>query len=90
MIVACSRAGAQAFGLSVIPSANSILVSNSLTYTINVTNLTGGDLSDAVVTNVFPASFQILSVNYSQGSYLVTNNMVLFDLSAFMCFILCC
>ena len=86
MIIACPRAGAQGFGLSVTPSVNSIFVSNSLTYTINVTNM-GYDLNDAVVTNVFPASVQILSVAYSQGSYLVTNlvtnNMVLFDLGPF-------
>jgi uncharacterized repeat protein (TIGR01451 family) len=82
MIVASPRASAQGFGLSVTPSANSILVSNSLTYTINVTNL-GSDLTDAVVTNVFPASVQILSVSLSQGTSLVTNNMVLFDLSTF-------
>ncbi|HEV2434824.1 MAG TPA: hypothetical protein VG077_02390 [Verrucomicrobiae bacterium] len=83
MIIACLRVGAQGFGLSVFPSANPILVNNSLTYTINVTNLTGGDLTDAVVTNVLPASVQILSVTNSQGFYLVTNNTVLFDLGAF-------
>ena len=82
MIVACSRAGAQQFILSVVPSSNPILVGNSLTYTINLTNASY-DLNDAVVTNAFPASVQISSVLYSQGSYFVTNNTVLFDLGPF-------
>jgi len=86
MMFAGLRVGAQGFSLSVTPSVNSIFVSNSLTYTIIVTN-TGYDLNDAVVTNVFPASVQILSIGYSQGSYLVTNlvtnNTVLFDLGPF-------
>ncbi len=56
-IVASPRASAQGFGLSVTPSANSILVSNSLTYTINVTNLTGFDLAHELVTNTLSAPF---------------------------------
>ena len=66
MIVACSRANAQAFGLSVIPSANSLLVSNSLTYTINVTNLTGLVLNDVWMTNSFSAPFQYITYSSSQ------------------------
>jgi uncharacterized repeat protein (TIGR01451 family) len=83
IMVACPRAGAQQFGLSVTASANSILVSNSLTYTINVTNI-GGSLNDAVVTNVLPASAQFQSATYSQGTFLVNSNVVLFDLGTFL------
>jgi len=84
MAVAGPRAGAQGFGFSVIPSANSVLVSNSLTYTINITNLTGINLTDAVVTNVLPASAQFQSLTYSQGTYSVNSNVVLFDLGSFL------
>lgn len=66
MIVACSRANAQAFGVSVVPSANSLLVSNSLVYTINVTNLTGLGLSDVRITNSFSAPFQYITNASSQ------------------------
>jgi len=40
-LMMCSgpRAGAQGLGFPVAPSATSMLVSNSLTYAINVTNL---------------------------------------------------
>ena len=41
LMVAVSRLEAQAFGLSVTASANPVGVSNSLTYTIIMTNLTG-------------------------------------------------
>ena len=51
------------FQLGVVPSADSILVSNSLTYTITVTNLVTIDLSaaDTVVSNTLPASVQFVS-----------------------------
>ncbi|HXR46379.1 MAG TPA: DUF11 domain-containing protein [Candidatus Limnocylindrales bacterium] len=82
MIVACSRASAQAFGLSVIPSANSLLVSNSLTYTINVTNLTGLVLNDVWVTNSFSAPFQYVTSSASQplAGVLTNATSVQFDL----------
>ena len=41
LMLAGIRAEAQSFGLSVTASPNPIGVSNSLTYTISVTNLTG-------------------------------------------------
>jgi uncharacterized repeat protein (TIGR01451 family) len=84
MIIACPRAGAQQFGLSVTPSANAILVSNSLTYIITVTNL-GAGLNDAVVTNILPATaqFQIATNFYSAGTFTNGSNMVLFDLGLF-------
>jgi uncharacterized repeat protein (TIGR01451 family) len=51
------------FELGVVPTADSILVSNSLTYTITVTNLVTIDLSaaDTVVSNTLPASVQFVS-----------------------------
>ncbi len=75
------RADAQAFGLSVIPSANSLLVSNSLVYTINVTNLTGLVLNDVWITNSFSAPFQYLTSSFSQTASILTNSTsVQFDL----------
>src|SRR5690348_4798964 len=85
MILACSRANAQAFGLSVVPSANSILVSNSLIYTINVTNLTGITLTDVWITNSFSAPFHYVTYSPSQPivGVLPTATNVLFDLGSF-------
>ena len=84
LMAVCPRAGAQGFfGLSVTNSANSILVSNSLTYTINVTNLTGVLLADAQVTNLLPASVQFVSASPSQGSYTNYGSVVVFDLGQF-------
>jgi uncharacterized repeat protein (TIGR01451 family) len=80
----CPRAGAQGFGLSVTNSANSIMVSNSLTYTINVTNLYGFLLPDAQVTNLLSASVQLVSVGLSQGSYTNYGSVVVFDLGQFV------
>jgi uncharacterized repeat protein (TIGR01451 family) len=81
MIVASPRANAQGFGLSVTPSANSILVSNSLTYTINVTNLTGFDLADALVTNTLSAPFLYVVVTAPPQVLVFTNaTSVRFDL----------
>ena len=81
MMVAGPRAGAQQFGLSVTPSANSIMVGNSLTYTINATNLTGLVLNDVQVTNSFSAPFQYVTSSASQSNNVFTNaTSVMFDL----------
>jgi len=81
MLAVCPRAGAQVgFGLSVSNSANSILVSNSITYTINVTNFTGQQV-DAQVTNLLSGPFQFVSA--SPGSYTNYSNVVVFDLNPF-------
>jgi uncharacterized repeat protein (TIGR01451 family) len=84
LTIADKQAEAQSFGLSVTPSANSVTVNNSLTYTIIVTNLTGSTLlDDTLVTNQFSTSVQFVSANVSQGSYTNIGNVVLFDLGAF-------
>jgi uncharacterized repeat protein (TIGR01451 family) len=82
MMIVGPRADAQQYSLSVTPSANSIMVSNSLIYTINVTNL-GSSLIDTFVTNVLSTSFQPNSVTYSQGTYSISSNVVLFELGTF-------
>ena len=70
------------FGLSVSTSANSLLVSNSLTYTITVTNLI--DTLDAVVSNTLPTSVQFVSANPGPG-VLFTNfgNVTVFGIPGF-------
>jgi uncharacterized repeat protein (TIGR01451 family) len=83
------RAGAQTLVLGVSPSASSIQVSNTLTYTISVTNLTGFLVNDVQVTNVFPISVQVVNIPApSQGfSYSNTNNtdnIITFDLLAML------
>ena len=84
-LMMCSgpRAGAQGFGLSVAPSATSMLVSNSLTYAINVTNLNQFPLTDVLVTNQLPASVLPLSYTVSQGSSTNYGSIVVFDLGEF-------
>jgi uncharacterized repeat protein (TIGR01451 family) len=82
MMIAGPRAGAQQFGLSVTPSANSILVGNSLTYTITVTYLNSGSI-DAVVTNFLPGSAQFQSAtNYYNSSGVYSTNPVVFGLNS--------
>ena len=80
LLAVCPKAGAQGFGLSVAASANSMVVSNSLTYTVNVTNLTGIPLQNALVTNLLPASVQPVSFTASQGSSTNFGSVVVFYL----------
>jgi uncharacterized repeat protein (TIGR01451 family) len=81
MMAAGPRAGAQGFGLSVTPSATSMLVSNSLTYTINVTNL-NGTLTTAFVTNQLPSSVQFQSASPA-GIYTNYAGVVVFNLGVY-------
>ena len=60
-----------------------MLVSNSLTYTINLTNLAAPPLTDVQVTNLLSSSVKILSTNASQGSITVSSNTAVFDLGGF-------
>ena len=62
-----TRAEAQGFGISVTSSATVIGVSNSLTYTINLTNLTAESFV-VFVTNTFPAGAQFLGASINPGS----------------------
>ncbi|HTV63337.1 MAG TPA: DUF11 domain-containing protein [Verrucomicrobiae bacterium] len=82
-VIGGARAYAQGFGLLASSSASSILVSNSVTYTINVTNFTGIPLADAMVTNTLPASVEVSSASTTQGSYAINGSVVLFDLGQF-------
>jgi uncharacterized repeat protein (TIGR01451 family) len=81
MAVVFPRADAQQFGLSVTPSSASVLVSNTVTYTINVTNLSVGTV-DTVVTNFLPVSAQFQSA--TSGFIQVSNNVIVFSLNQFL------
>ena len=63
-----TRAEAQGMWLNVIVSANPVGISNNLTYTITVTNLTGASQT-VVVTNTMPATAQFVSVGFGLVSY---------------------
>ena len=84
LIATGTRADAQIyFGLGVTSSASSILVSNSLTYTINVTNI-WADLLDTVVSNTLSPSVQFVNATPSLGgNYAINGNVVVFDLGIF-------
>jgi len=92
LVIAATPVEAQVLGLgfSVTPSTDALLVSNSLTYTINVTNGTGFILSDLWVTNTFSAPVTIGTISFTLGNgvnyngFVYTNgNTVLFDFNQF-------
>jgi len=73
LVVAGSRLAAQGIGLSITSSTNVIAVSNSLTYTINLTNLTAESFV-VFVTNTFPAGAQFLGASINPGSATMVTN----------------
>ncbi len=73
------------FEFSVVPSANSLLVSNSLTYTITVTNLVG-DLTRVytLVSNTLPATARYVSAVPNLGGAVTNfNNVIVFNIGGF-------
>ena len=80
LIFTCPQAGAQNLVLSVKTSTNSVVVSNSVTYTINLTNQTGVLLQNVSVTNALSAQFMLLSATNLQGSILTNSAIVVFNL----------
>lgn len=72
------------FDLSVTASSSTVLVSNSVTYTIYVTNL-NADLPNTVVTNTLPDSVEFVSAQSSQGVISNYNDKVIvFNLGTFV------
>ena len=70
------------FGLLVTSSADSILVSNSVTYTITVSNSTPSPGPLVFVTNALPDSAVILATSTSQGSASTSGGVTVFNLGA--------
>jgi uncharacterized repeat protein (TIGR01451 family) len=83
LMVAVSRVGAQDMWLSVGVSANPVGISNNMTYTITVTNLTGVPQT-VVVTNTMPATAQFVSVTFGlvPYPYTITGTNVIFSVGA--------
>ena len=79
LMVAGIRAEAQGFGLSVTAPFN-ILVSNSLSYTIIITNLTGISQTVTVTNTLTGTSFQFGTPTASQGSNTISGSNVIFFL----------
>ncbi len=82
LMVACPRADAQGFGLSVTASPNLVVGTNSLTYAINLTNQTGILLTNVFVTNTFSAGVTLISATNSQGSNSIVSSSLVFSLGA--------
>lgn len=83
LMVAGTRVSAQnRLALSVTSPTNRNVITGSLTYTINVTNLSVSPVSDVRVTNILPASVQFLSASnfYALSPTISTNetNVVFF------------
>ena len=72
--------------LSVTSSASSVLVSNSVTFTIDITNFTGINLENLVVTDTLPSSVQFISANAADNEAAITNfgNSIVFFYSGFV------
>jgi len=67
-LVVANRVGAQNMWLNVSTPASTVGISNNLTFTITVTNLTATSQT-VVVTNVIPATAQFVGVSFGLVSY---------------------
>src|SRR5664280_2786119 len=75
-----TRAEAQDMWLNVIVSANPVGISNNLTYTITVTNLTGASQTVVVTNTLTGTSFHMGIPTSSQGSSSTGSTNVIFSL----------
>jgi uncharacterized repeat protein (TIGR01451 family) len=80
LFFACTQAGAQNLVLSVTTPTNSVVVSNSVTYTINLTNQTANFLQNVFVTNAPSAPVLYLSATNFQGSFFIDGTNLVFTL----------
>lgn len=80
------RAGAQGFGLAVSNTPAIAVINAPINYTITVTNLIGGNLSDFEVTNTFSSNVTLsgFDTNNANLNQIITNaNTVLFTFTVF-------
>jgi uncharacterized repeat protein (TIGR01451 family) len=79
-LLACARAGAQIFGLSISNSPPSVFPGQTLSYAINVTNFSA--TGDVVVTNFLPPGVEFVSASSSFILGTISNSpgLVVFDL----------
>lgn len=71
----------QSFGLSLAASPNPVIVSNSLAYTLTVTNNFGFIVPTATVTVTFSASVSIVSVSNPYGTYTTSANEIVLTIA---------
>ncbi len=86
LVAAGLRSEAQTLNFSITSSTNSLLVSNSVTFTIDITNFTGLPLENLVVTVSFPSSVHFTSAAAGDNAAIITNygNNVVFLYSQFV------
>lgn len=77
LMTAASRADAQTIFINATASTTNVVVSNSVAFTITVSNFTGLSLSDVIVTNSFSAP---IPISTSAASFLITSNGIGIDL----------
>lgn len=77
------RAEGQGLDFSVTNSASSLEVSNELTYTIDITNVSGTSLPEVLVTNSVPSSVQFVSATTDFGSFTNYGTNVVFTMFTF-------
>ena len=83
LMIAVSRLEAQSVGLSLTTPASAIMVSNTLTYTITVTNLTGASQTFTVTNTLTGTSLQFSTPpTATQGSNVISGSNVVFALGA--------
>src|SRR5712692_10734729 len=71
------------FGLGASGSPNPVALNDTLTYTLTVTNNSGGLLSNVMVTNLLPASAVFLSATNGSGSFTNSAGVVTFQIDSF-------
>jgi uncharacterized repeat protein (TIGR01451 family) len=86
LLGAAGRSGAQTLLLSVEPSATSIQFSNSITYTISVTNFLGVSAGNVTISNIPSAAFQVVSNSFirlpSQGTFTNDSSSAVFTIAS--------
>ena len=76
--LACGQATAALVDISATGSPDPIIAGSLLTYTINVTNVSGVTLTNLVVTNTLSSSFTYNSANTNRGPVILTNGTLRF------------
>ena len=81
-LVCCPGVWAQGFGLGASVSTNTATVENTISYAVNVTNLTGIELPNVLVTNTFSGSagVQLLTFTSSQGTVSTNDTLAIYTL----------
>jgi len=74
-----SPAAAQGFGFSATTSTNLVVLTNTLTYTFNLTNFTGVLLTNVYLTNILWTGGSLVTATNSQGSNGIVSSSLVFS-----------